>query len=188
MESHPASAWRTACSPAGAWHAGLASTTARGDDPALGVDTDCDGFEYSCHAENGGDQLPRRQSNRRGVLLKTVGELRPGRDDRDGGLGRVAGDEHEGAVLRQVAVQRGHIAVGHLAGHGHVPDDAEYDIAWDTSSVTTMEQMFTTQDIGAWNTSSVTTMEQMFYSAAAFNQPLSRWDVSSVTTMAFYIQ
>ena len=38
------------------------------------------------------------------------------------GLGRVAGDEHERAVLRQRVLQRGYIAMGHLERHEHVPD------------------------------------------------------------------
>ena len=51
-------------------------------------------------------------------------------------------------------------------GHDGIHAESHEDIAWDTSSVTTMEQM----------------------SADAFNQPLSRWDVSSVTNndAAFY--
>ena len=60
--------------------------------------------------------------------------------------------------------------------------------AWDTSSVTYMEDMFESassfnQDISEWDVSSVTNMYFMFDSASAFNQPLNDWDVSSVTDM-----
>ena len=60
--------------------------------------------------------------------------------------------------------------------------------AWDTSSVTNMEDMFYSasvfnQDISAWNTSSVVNMFSMFRSASAFNSNLSAWDTSSVTEM-----
>eukprot|EP00964_Phaeocystis_antarctica_P046650 scaffold26979_cov53-Phaeocystis_antarctica.AAC.1 len=59
-------------------------------------------------------------------------------------------------------------------------------LSFDTSSVTTMQQMF--YQTSAFNqplsfdTSSVTTMHLMFYRAWAFNQPLS-FDTSKVTTM-----
>ena len=60
---------------------------------------------------------------------------------------------------------------------------------WDTSSVTSMAEMFAgarffNQPIGDWNTSSVRSMELMFQSAYAFNQPIGDWDTSSVRTMA----
>ena len=59
---------------------------------------------------------------------------------------------------------------------------------WNTSSVTDMWQMFRgasafNADISGWNTSSVTDMWGMFYEASAFNADISRWDVSSVTNM-----
>jgi surface protein len=59
---------------------------------------------------------------------------------------------------------------------------------WDTSSVTTMHQMFRgarafNKDIGSWDTSSVTTMAYMFYDTDAFNQDIGTWDTSSVTNM-----
>ena len=65
--------------------------------------------------------------------------------------------------------------------------------AWNTSSVTNMQDMFLgaiafNQDIGTWDTSSVTTMQGMFKDADAFNQDIGTfegtWNTSSVTTMA----
>ena len=60
--------------------------------------------------------------------------------------------------------------------------------AWDTSSVTTMENMFGltrafNADISRWDVSSVTTMNRMFYGANQFNADIGAWDTSSVTTM-----
>ena len=59
---------------------------------------------------------------------------------------------------------------------------------WDTSSVTNMDWMFRgagsfNGDISGWDTSSVTIMYQMFYDAGSFNGDISRWDTSSVTNM-----
>ena len=61
-------------------------------------------------------------------------------------------------------------AKGYMKGAGE---------AWDTSTVTTMQQMFRgagafNQDIGAWDTSSVTNMQEMFTGTWAFNQDLRR--------------
>jgi surface protein len=42
---------------------------------------------------------------------------------------------------------------------------------------------FEERNISAWDTSSVTTMSDMFLGAAAFNQPLAAWDTASVTNM-----
>merc|ERR1712021_122847 len=61
---------------------------------------------------------------------------------------------------------------------------------WDTSSVTTMEGMFSVAFRSAssfnkpvsFDTSKVTSMNQMFKDASAFNQPVS-FDTSKVTTM-----
>ena len=61
---------------------------------------------------------------------------------------------------------------------------------WDTSKVTTMDQMFRyaaafDQAIGSWDVSEVTTMFYMFSVAAAFDQDIGDWDTSSVTTMSY---
>ena len=60
---------------------------------------------------------------------------------------------------------------------------------WDTSGVTSMENLFKdassfNEDIGAWDTSGVTDMDSMFESASAFNQDISAWDTSQVTDMS----
>ena len=62
--------------------------------------------------------------------------------------------------------------------------------AWDVSSVTYMDYMFSgnnfgtntifNRDISAWNVSSVTDMRQMFYKNIAFNQNLSLWGITQV--------
>ena len=61
---------------------------------------------------------------------------------------------------------------------------------WDTSSVTDMRAMFSTQegfvtafnqDIGRWNTAAVTDMRGMFTGATIFNQDLSDWCVTYST-------
>jgi surface protein len=70
---------------------------------------------------------------------------------------------------------------------------------WDTSSVTSMNNLFNAvddrivtgtsdpvyfnDDISAWDTSSVTNMSWMFRSNPAFNQDIGGWDTSSVTNM-----
>ena len=67
--------------------------------------------------------------------------------------------------------------------------------AWDTSSVTSMDQMFINArfrimnnyqilELGTWDTSSVTSMFSMFRNSD-FNEDISGWDVSSVTDMSF---
>jgi surface protein len=60
--------------------------------------------------------------------------------------------------------------------------------SWDTSSVTSMAQMFYSnsafnQDIGNWDTSSVNNMTNMFYNNQIFNQNIGSWNTSNVTNM-----
>jgi len=60
--------------------------------------------------------------------------------------------------------------------------------SWDTSSVTSMLQMFTNatafnQPIGSWNTVKVTSMQNMFVNTALFNQPIGSWDTINVVNM-----
>ena len=59
---------------------------------------------------------------------------------------------------------------------------------WNTTSVTTMVQMFRyagsfNGDLSGWDTSSVTNMDWMFRGAGSFNGDISGWDTSSVTNM-----
>ena len=68
-------------------------------------------------------------------------------------------------------------------------------VAWNTSSVVNMEEMFFNSykyykqtdalkfNIGKWNTSSVNNMSGMFNANKDFNEDISKWDTSSVTTM-----
>ena len=61
---------------------------------------------------------------------------------------------------------------------------------WDTSNVTSMENLFFgkstfNEDISKWNTSNVTNMAGMFYNARAFKQELNEWNVSNVTDMRY---
>ena len=60
---------------------------------------------------------------------------------------------------------------------------------WDTSKVTSMNELFYGQDtfnddISKWDVSAVTDMYHMFYQANEFNQDLSEWDVSAAATMS----
>ena len=64
--------------------------------------------------------------------------------------------------------------------------------SWDTSSVTSMENMFKftgergqfdfyfNQDIGNWNVSNVRNMNGMFNNSPSFNQGLTGWCVSLI--------
>jgi surface protein len=107
------SSWCVAC--------GAGKYNGPGDDPSLGVTPSATDLGQ-CRAEDRGGQLPRRRSHRRGVLQSRRGLRRRG-DCRDAGLGRVAGDGHE-----QLFYNKGSFNA---------------DISrWDTSSVTTMHQMF----------------------------------------------
>jgi surface protein len=60
---------------------------------------------------------------------------------------------------------------------------------WDTSNVTTMENMFANsefnQDISSWDTSNVTNMSRMFQGAKSFNQKIGDWKTNNVLDMSF---
>jgi surface protein len=67
--------------------------------------------------------------------------------------------------------------------------DWSFATKFDTSQVTTMEQMFDgcsefDEPIGNWNTSQVTNMRNMFSEAKRFNQALDNWDFARVITMS----
>merc|ERR1712241_488251 len=60
----------------------------------------------------------------------------------------------------------------------------------DTSSVTTMEEMFLKAkefngNLSSWDTSSVENMRYMLAATQRFNRNLSSWDISSVADMRY---
>ena len=62
--------------------------------------------------------------------------------------------------------------------------------SWDTSSVTTMADMFNgastfNKDVSKWNTGKVTRMYTMFRGATSFNQDISKWSTASVSNMEY---
>ena len=94
-------------------------TNAAGDDPAAG-DTGC-AFPDSAALKTAVDNCIAVDPT--GVACCSHGaDCGAAGTAEMAGLGRVAGDEHERAVLRQRVLQRGHIAMGHLERHDHVPD------------------------------------------------------------------
>ena len=63
---------------------------------------------------------------------------------------------------------------------------------WDTSAVTSMEQLFEDKEefnhnICRWDVSNVMNMSNMFSGASSFNQDISQWDVSNVTDMRYMV-
>ena len=57
--------------------------------------------------------------------------------------------------------------------------------AWDTSAVTSMQEMFQSsttfnQDIGTWDVGNVTTMREMLKGNLVFNQDISGWNIGSL--------
>ena len=72
-----------------------------------------------------------------------------------------------------------------LLSNGNVGYHNAYIRHWDTSSVTTMQNMFAgagsfNQDISYWDVSNVSNMTGMFSYATSFNQNLSGWCVSQI--------
>jgi surface protein len=154
------SSWCVAC--------GAGKYNGPGDDPALGVDTECDGFGTR-------DALKAAVDNCIAVDSTGVACCSHGADCGAAGTAEMA--DWDVSLVTSMSEL--------FNGKGQFNADIS---RWDTSSVTNMYRMFReadafNQDIGTWDTSSVTTMYGMFVRANAFNQHLSRWDVSSVTTM-----
>jgi surface protein len=154
------SSWCVAC--------GAGKYNGPGDDPTLGVDTECDGFGTR-------DALKAAVDNCLAIDATGVACCSQGADC--GAAGTVEmplWDVSQVTSMSELFYNKGSFNA---------------DISrWDTSSVTRMHAMFFqayafNQDIGTWDTSSVTSMYRMFFQAYAFNQHLSRWDVSSVTDM-----
>ena len=60
--------------------------------------------------------------------------------------------------------------------------------SWNTSNVTTMEQMFMyaygfNQNLSNWDTSSVTNIKNMFFQALSFNQSLGNFNIEQITSL-----
>ena len=157
------SGWCVAC--------GAGKYNGPGDDPALGVDTDCDGF---------GTLATLKTAVTNCLAVDPTGVACCSRLSVN--CGPAGTTEMADWDVSLVTSMR-------ELFYGKSQFNADIS-RWDTSRVTDMYRMFRdadafNQDIGAWDTSSVTTMYAMFYSADAFNQSLSRWDVSSVTNMRY---
>ena len=70
-----------------------------------------------------------------------------------------------------------------MQGDGFQPNSAELKTAvedWFTDPTTALTKY---GNISDWDTSQVTSMDEMFQGAASFNADLSQWDTSQVTRM-----
>ena len=154
------SSWCVAC--------GAGKYNGPGDDPALGVDTECDGFGTR-------DALKAAVDNCLAVDSTGVACCSHGADC--GAAGTVEMPDWDVSLVTSMS------SLFYNKGSFNA------DISrWDVSSVTSHVRMFYNaqafnQDIGTWDHLERHDHEGMFYQADAFNQHLSRWDVSSVTTM-----
>jgi surface protein len=154
------SSWCVAC--------GAGKYNGPGDDPALGVDTECDGF---------GTRYALKAAVDNCLAVDPTGVACCSHSADCGAAGTVEMPDWDVSLVTDMS------SLFYNKGSFNA------DISrWDTSSVTTMHQMFVrarafNQDIGTWDTSSVTTMYQMFYDTDAFNQDIGTWDTSSVTNM-----
>ena len=134
------SGWCVAC--------GAGKYNGPGDDPTLGVDTECDGFGTRYALKAAVDNCLAVDPT--GVACCSHGA--------DCGAARTAEMPDWDVSL-----------VTDMSSLFYNKGSFNADISrWDTSSVTTMYRMFRgarafNQDIGAWDTSSVTTMQEMFY-------------------------
>lgn len=96
-----------------------------------------------------------------------------------------------------------------LSAYFFLDENSSYDfeipeeiVDWDTSAVTSMEQLFGASrfghdggfwnpmnlDIGGWDTSNVVQMSNMFDRASSFNQDIGDWNTSSVNDMGAMFQ
>ncbi|MEP2758765.1 MAG: BspA family leucine-rich repeat surface protein [Hyphomicrobiales bacterium] len=96
-----------------------------------------------------------------------------------------------------------------LSAYFFLDENSSYDfeipeeiVDWDTSAVTSMEQLFGASrfgqeggfwnpmnlDIGGWDTSNVVQMSNMFDRASSFNQDIGDWDTGSVIFMGAMFQ
>ena len=174
---------------------GMFSLNAAGDDPAAGVDTECDGDNQGLKVAVNACLLYGPDPSGE-ACCSTDPDCADPSSARCGSAGCVDMPDWDVSLVTDMEGLFRDCPGGEDWCGNVVVNTSAFNQpigSWNTARVTSMRTMFMdaaafNQPIGSWNTSQVTDMARMFQGADAFNQPIGAWYTSQVTHMGVMFQ